>query len=148
MKASKTREIIDFVQFWANILRYWWKRPTTTLNFPIFFHANNRQHHHQVLHQKEFAKSLHRSKRYEQLKFFLSLDERKEKSARGSRVTVFWSGATSYGLIYGTMHRYYWHNTSIKDFGTLTKLLFYRLTDRTHRAQELAPLFIKAAQEI
>lgn len=53
-----------------------------------------------------------------------------------------------YGLIYGTMHRYYWHNTSMKDFDTLTKLLFNRLTDRTHRAQELAPLFIKAAQEI
>ena len=53
-----------------------------------------------------------------------------------------------YGLIYGTLHRYYWHNSRIEDFGKYTELFFHRLLDRAHKGFELAPLFIKAAQAV
>ena len=53
-----------------------------------------------------------------------------------------------YGLIYGTLHQYYWHNSRIEDFGKYTELFFHRLLDRAHKGFELAPLFIKAAQAV
>ena len=54
-----------------------------------------------------------------------------------------------YGLIYyGTVYRYYWHNTNIADFGKFPELFFNRLIDRAHQAQELAPMYIKAAQKL
>jgi hypothetical protein len=53
-----------------------------------------------------------------------------------------------YSLIYGTLHRYYWQNTHTEDFGRYTELFFERLTDRAHRRCDIAPLFIKAAQEV
>ena len=49
-------------------------------------------------------------------------------------------------LIYGTLHRYYWQNTHITDFGRYTELFFERLTARAHKKCDLAPLFIKAAK--
>lgn len=53
-----------------------------------------------------------------------------------------------YSLIYGTLHRYYWQNTHIQDFGRFTELFFERLTERAHKRCDLAPLFLKAAQEV
>ena len=51
-------------------------------------------------------------------------------------------------LIYGTLHRYYWQNTHIEDFGRFTELFFERLVARAHKKCDLAPLFIKAAKEV
>lgn len=49
-------------------------------------------------------------------------------------------------LIYGTLHRYYWQNTNITDFGRFAELFFERLAARAHKKCDLAPLFIKAAK--
>ena len=53
-----------------------------------------------------------------------------------------------YGLIFGTLHRYFWHNSLREDFQKFTKLFFDRLQAREHRASQLAPLFIKAATAV
>ena len=36
-------------------------------------------------------------------------------------------------LIYGTLHRYYWQNTHITDFGRFAELFFERLAARAHK---------------
>ena len=38
-----------------------------------------------------------------------------------------------YSLIYGTMHRYFWQNTMIKDYEAFVGKFFDRLTDRAHK---------------
>ena len=53
-----------------------------------------------------------------------------------------------YGLIFGTLHRYFWHNSKRSDFQHFTKLFFERLCNRGHVAAHLAPLFIKAAAAV
>ena len=56
--------------------------------------------------------------------------------------------STLFGLIYGTLHRYYWQNTHLKDFGRMAELFFHRLLDRAHTRCSLAPLFLKASKKI
>ena len=56
--------------------------------------------------------------------------------------------STLFGLIYSTLHRYYWHNTHLEDFAKYTELFFNRLLDRAHTRCSLTPLFVKAAKKI
>jgi hypothetical protein len=46
------------------------------------------------------------------------------------------------------LHRYYWQNTHIADFGRFTELFFERMIARAQKKCELAPLFIKAAKDV
>ena len=46
-----------------------------------------------------------------------------------------------YGLIYGTLHRYYWQNTDPKWFTHYTAAFYRRLLDRGHLATNLHTLF-------
>ena len=56
--------------------------------------------------------------------------------------------STLFGLIYSTLHRYFWQNTHLCDFRRLTELFFNRLLDRAHTRKSLIPLFLKASNKI
>ena len=53
-----------------------------------------------------------------------------------------------YGLIYGSLHRYYWQNTNKKDFLKLVNLLAKRLFARGHSFDTLQKHFNKAADQL
>jgi hypothetical protein len=53
-----------------------------------------------------------------------------------------------YGLIYGTLHRYYWQNNNRCDFDHFSTLFFRRLEARGHSTSNLARLFTKAAKKV
>jgi hypothetical protein len=53
-----------------------------------------------------------------------------------------------YGLIFGTLHRYFWQNSDRSDMEHFTNLFFERLQRRGHTAASLAPLFQKAASRV
>jgi hypothetical protein len=53
-----------------------------------------------------------------------------------------------YGLIYGTIHRYYWQNSDRARFEHFARLFFQRLQARGHTSASLAPLFTKAATNV
>jgi hypothetical protein len=53
-----------------------------------------------------------------------------------------------YSLIYGTLHRYYWQNSNIRDFEQYTKLFFSRLLARGHNLMHIEPLFRMAAAAV
>ncbi len=53
-----------------------------------------------------------------------------------------------YGLIYGTLHRYYWHNTERSMFEQFAWKFFQRLQQRGHAANKLAQLFLRAATQV
>ena len=56
--------------------------------------------------------------------------------------------STLFGLIYGTIHRYYWQNSNLNDFGRHVELFFNRLLDRAHTRNSLIPLFMKASEKL
>jgi hypothetical protein len=53
-----------------------------------------------------------------------------------------------YGLIYGTLHRYFWQNSDRSWFNHFARLFFQRLQARGHSTASLAPLFLKAASRV
>ena len=53
-----------------------------------------------------------------------------------------------YGLIYGTLHRYFWQNSHRTDFESFTKKFFQRLIDQAHLKKDLEPLFNKALTKV
>jgi hypothetical protein len=53
-----------------------------------------------------------------------------------------------YGLIYGTLHRYYWHNTERSMFEQFAWKFFGRLQQRGHAVNKLATLFLRAARQV
>jgi hypothetical protein len=53
-----------------------------------------------------------------------------------------------YGLIYSTLHQYYWHNLQHSQYEHFSNLFFQPLQTRGHTATSLAPLFSKAATNI
>jgi hypothetical protein len=53
-----------------------------------------------------------------------------------------------YGLVYGTLHRYFWQNTHRSQFEHFTRLFFHRLRARGHTAASLGPLFMKAGANV
>jgi hypothetical protein len=53
-----------------------------------------------------------------------------------------------YGLIYGTLHRYFWQNSDRSWFDHFVGLFYKRLQDRGHCASNLARLFIRAASRV
>ena len=56
--------------------------------------------------------------------------------------------STLFGLVFGTLHRYFYQNTHLKDFGKFTELFFHRLLDRARTRKDLAPIFIKASEKL
>ncbi len=53
-----------------------------------------------------------------------------------------------YGLIYGTLHRYFWHNTERSMFEQFAWKFFQRLQQRGHAVSKLAQLFLRAAKQV
>jgi hypothetical protein len=53
-----------------------------------------------------------------------------------------------YGLIYGTLHRYYWQNTDRKWLDHFVGLFYQRLLARGHRASDLTRLFLRASKKV
>jgi hypothetical protein len=53
-----------------------------------------------------------------------------------------------YGLIYGTLHRYFWQNSDRSWFDHFVGLFYQRLQDRGHDASNLTRLFIRAASRV
>jgi hypothetical protein len=53
-----------------------------------------------------------------------------------------------YGLIYGTLHRYFWQNSYQHDFERFATYLFQNLEARGHASSNLAKLFLKAAHRV
>jgi hypothetical protein len=53
-----------------------------------------------------------------------------------------------FGLIYGTLHRFYWQNSNRQDFDKYATLFFHRLQARGHSTSNLARLFMKAATKV
>jgi hypothetical protein len=53
-----------------------------------------------------------------------------------------------YGLIYGSLHRYFWQNSNKRDFERFATLLFHRLQARGHASSNLSKLFLKAAHRV
>ena len=53
-----------------------------------------------------------------------------------------------YGLVYGTLHRYYWHNTERHMFEAFSLKFFQRLRQRGHSVPKLASLFLKASRQV
>jgi hypothetical protein len=53
-----------------------------------------------------------------------------------------------YGLIFRTLHRYFWQNSDRSDMEHFTNLFFKRLQRRSHTAATLVPLFQKAAARV
>ena len=53
-----------------------------------------------------------------------------------------------YGLIYGTLHRYFWQNTDRSWFDHFVGLFYKRLQARGHTASNLTRLFIRATSRL
>jgi hypothetical protein len=53
-----------------------------------------------------------------------------------------------YGLIYGTIHRYYWQNSDRHWLDHFVTQFYQRLLDRGHRACDLTRLFVRAARKV
>jgi hypothetical protein len=53
-----------------------------------------------------------------------------------------------FGLIYGTLHRFYWQNSNRRDFDKYATLFFQRLQARGHSTSNLSRLFLKAATKV
>jgi hypothetical protein len=53
-----------------------------------------------------------------------------------------------YGLIFGTMHRYFWQNSDPLRFKHFADCFFRHLLQRGHSWDSLAPLFASAAEQV
>jgi hypothetical protein len=53
-----------------------------------------------------------------------------------------------YGLIYGTLHRYFWQNSDRSWFDHFVGLFYKRLQERGHNASNLTRLFLRAASRV
>jgi hypothetical protein len=53
-----------------------------------------------------------------------------------------------FGLIYGTLYRFYWQNSNCHDFDKYVTLFFQQLQAHSHSTSNLSCLFLKAATKV